>query len=131
MPDPRRVLCVEDDPDIRAILEFSLADIGGYQVRLCADGETAISEFAAFAPHLLMLDVMLPGLSGPQTLQRLREQQLLGQTPVVFLTAKALPHELEGLTQFQSTGIIVKPFDPMTLPEHLLLYLRDEHSATA
>lgn len=122
MRDLCRVMCVEDDADIRTVLEFSLQDVGGYTVHLCASGEAALREFSAFAPDLLVLDVMMPGLSGPQTLQQLRERGLLGNTVVVFLTAKAMPDELEALTSHQSTGIIVKPFDPMKLPEALQLY---------
>ncbi len=122
MPELRRILCVEDDPDIRTVLGWSLADIGGFTLHMCASGEEALREFKDFAPDMLVLDVMMPGLSGPQTLQLLRERGLLGSAVVVFLTAKAMPDELEALTSHQSTGIIVKPFDPMGLPAALKLY---------
>ncbi|MDH4390580.1 MAG: response regulator [Aquabacterium sp.] len=122
MPELRRVMCVEDDADIRTVLAFSLQDVGGYTVHMCASGEAALRDIQAFAPDMLVLDVMMPGLSGPQTLQQLRDQGLLGSAVVVFLTAKAMPSELEALTSHGSTGIIVKPFDPMTLPDALQLY---------
>jgi two-component system OmpR family response regulator len=122
MRELRKIMCVEDDPDIRTVLELSLADIGGYTVQMCASGEAALQQFQAFAPDMVVLDVMMPGLTGPQTLQLLIDRQLLGDTIVVFLTAKAMPHELEALTAHQSQGIIVKPFDPMSLPEALQLY---------
>lgn len=121
-PALTRVLCAEDDPDIRLILGLSLEEVGGFETCLCASGEEALARFEHFRPQLVLLDVMMPGLSGPDTLACLRERGLLQGVPVLFLTAKALRDELDALTQHGVTGIIVKPFDPMTLPDHLRLY---------
>lgn len=121
-PALTRVLCAEDDPDIRLILGLSLEEVGGFETCLCASGEEALARFEHFRPQLVLLDVMMPGLSGPDTLACLRERGLLQGVPVLFLTAKALRDELDALTQHGATGIIVKPFDPMTLPDHLRLY---------
>lgn len=118
----RRVMCVEDDPDIRMILEFSLATVGGYEVRCCAEGHAALAQAAEFRPDLVLLDVMMPGLSGPETLVALCAQPCMQGVPVVFMTAKALPDELEQLLGHGATGLIVKPFDPMTLPKDILPY---------
>lgn len=115
----RRVLCVEDDPDIRMILEFSLQGVGGYEVLCCSSGHSALEQVAGFAPDLVLLDVMMPGLTGPETLAELRKLPAMKGVPVVFLTAKAMPDELEQLLQFGATGLIVKPFDPMTLPKDI------------
>ena len=88
MDGPRRVMCVEDDADIRMILEFSLQRLGGYELCLCASGQEAIDRVAVFSPDLVLLDVMMPGLSGPQTLELLRKLPAMSGVPVVFLTAK-------------------------------------------
>ena len=120
MSDLQRVLCVEDDPDIRTILELSLAAVGGLTVRCCADGREAVAAVPGFRPELVLLDVMMPGLSGPETLDLLRQLPEMQGVPVIFLTAKAMPDELEQLLQFGATGLIVKPFDPMTLPSDIL-----------
>lgn len=117
-----KVLCAEDDPDIRAILEFSLGAVGGYEVRLCPDGADALAEADAFEPDLILLDVMMPTLSGPDTMRALREKPALRDTPIVLMSARALPDEIEALLEHGATGVIVKPFDPMTLPEHLKIY---------
>jgi CheY-like chemotaxis protein len=109
-PTLQRVMCVEDDPDIRAIIEFSLVEIGALQVLCCDGGDAAL---------LAVADVMMPGLSGPDTLRALRQRPVMRGVPVVFMTAKALPHELESLLEHGATGIIVKPFDPMTLPQDI------------
>jgi CheY-like chemotaxis protein len=122
MSELRRVMCVEDDVDIRMILEFSLATVGGYELRMCPGGRSALQEAPDFRPDLVLLDVMMPDLSGPETLQALREMPCMRGVPVVFMTAKAMPDELEQLLQHGATGLIVKPFDPMTLPKDILPY---------
>lgn len=116
MTSLRRVMCVEDDPDIRMILAFSLATVGGYEVLCCAGGQAALLQAPDFRPDLVLLDLMMPDLSGPQTLAALRALPVMQGVPVVFLTAKAMPDELEQLLQHGATGVIVKPFNPMTLP---------------
>jgi CheY-like chemotaxis protein len=122
MTELRRVMCIEDDPDIRMILEFSLATVGGYEVLCCAGGRSALQQAPAFRPDLVLLDVMMPELSGPQTLVALRERPVMQGVPVVFMTAKALPEELEALLDCGVTGVIVKPFDPVALPQNLQPY---------
>lgn len=122
MSELRRVMCVEDDADIRMILEFSLAAVGGYELRMCPGGRSALQAAPEFRPDLVLLDVMMPDLSGPETLQALRELPCMCGVPVVFMTAKAMPDELEQLLQLGATGLIVKPFDPMTLPKDILPY---------
>lgn len=122
MSDLRRILCVEDDADIRMILEFSLGTVGGYEVCCCAGGRSAVQLAPDFRPDLVLLDVMMPDLSGPETLVALRELPVMQGVPVVFLTAKAMPDELEQLLQHGATGLIVKPFDPMTLPGDIRPY---------
>ncbi|MEY2687814.1 MAG: hypothetical protein RL375_2012 [Pseudomonadota bacterium] len=118
----QRVMCIEDDPDIRMILEFSLRQVGGYEVHGCADGPTALAEVGAFAPDLILLDVMMPGMSGPETLAALRTLPAMIGVPVVFLTAKAMLDEVEALLDHGATGVIVKPFDPVALPGQLRIY---------
>lgn len=118
----QKVMCVEDDADIRMILEFSLGGVGGLRVLCCDSGAQALAQVQDFRPDLVVLDVMMPGMSGPETLAALRRLPDFDGTPVVFLTAKATQGELEHLLQYGATGVIVKPFDPMTLPQNLLMY---------
>ena len=122
MSELRRVMCVEDDADIRMILAFSLGTVGGFEVRCCSGGRMALQQAPEFRPDLVLLDVMMPDLSGPETLAALRELPVMQGVPVVFLTAKAMPDELEQLLQHGATGLIVKPFDPMTLPSDIRPY---------
>ena len=114
-----KVLYVEDDPDIREVAHLALALVGGLDVHICASGEDAIAEAPAFAPDLLLLDVMMPGLDGPSTLQRLREHPALADTPVVFMTAKVQRQELAALRALGAIDIVAKPFDPMRLADDI------------
>lgn len=122
MSELHRVMCVEDDPDIRLILEFSLHRLGGYELNLCASGQEALEVVPSFLPQLVLLDVMMPGLSGPQTLELLRKLDAMRGVPVVFLTAKAMRDEVEVLLEHGASGIIVKPFDTVTLPQDIRIY---------
>lgn len=118
----QRVMCIEDDPDIRLVLDFSLRQLGGYELCLCACGEEALEMAPRFRPELILLDVMMPGLTGPETLQTLRARGQVGGVPVVFLTAKAMQGELEDLMTHGASGIIVKPFNPVSLPDDIRIY---------
>jgi CheY-like chemotaxis protein len=61
-------------------------------------------------------------MSGPETLLKLRVLPMMQGVPIVFLTAKAMQDDLEALLQYGATGIIVKPFDPVTLPQNIRIY---------
>ncbi|MFZ4478374.1 MAG: response regulator [Rhodoferax sp.] len=131
MSELRRVLCAEDDPDIRLILEFSLATVGAYEVCMCAGGRAALAQAPGFSPDLVLLDVMMPDLTGPQTLDALRAQPGMKGVPVVFLTAKAMPDEVEELLQYGASGVIVKPFDPVKLPQDIRMYWEHARGSVA
>jgi CheY-like chemotaxis protein len=118
----RRIMCVEDDPDIRLILEFSLQSVGGWEICLCASGEEALQQAPRFMPQLILMDVMMPKMDGPQTLAELRKVNGGTETQVIFLTAKSLQDDLLPLFELGVLGVIVKPFDPMRLPSDIALY---------
>ena len=122
MSELRRVMCVEDDADIRMILEFSLGKVGGYEVLACAGGRAALEQARGFLPDLILLDVMMPDMTGPETFAALREIPEMRAVPVVFITAKAMPEEIERLLEHGATGVIVKPFDPVTLPGEIRIF---------
>jgi two-component system OmpR family response regulator len=115
-----RLLLVEDDEAIRTIAHLSLERIGGWSVLDASSGDEALRILTSgerFA--VIVMDVMMPGLDGPDTLRRLRDDGLLADTPVVFLTAKAQRAERERLSALGAMGVIAKPFDPLTLPQEL------------
>jgi len=115
LPELRTVMYVDDEPDIRAIVELSLNAIAGLDVVACASGEEALAKVGAAPPQLILLDVMMPGMDGPATLAALRGRPDTAAIPVVFLTAKVQPNEVVRLKELGAVDVIAKPFDPMTL----------------
>lgn len=113
------ILCAEDDPDIQAILQMSLDVVGGYTVLLTSNGREALDRAPAFAPDLILLDVMMPEMDGPTALAALRSDPALAEIPVVFLTAKAQHHEVAQYRALGIAEVIQKPFDPLALPDQI------------
>ncbi|HEU0107179.1 MAG TPA: response regulator [Vicinamibacteria bacterium] len=114
-----KVLIVDDEPDIRRIAKLGLSRVGGMEVVEAANGAEALVRAKEDKPDAVLLDVMMPGLDGPSTLARLREDPATAGIPVVFLTAKAIAAELERLKVLGAAGVLTKPFDPMTLAREL------------
>jgi CheY-like chemotaxis protein len=114
-----KVLIVDDEPDIRRIAKLGLSRVGGMEVVEAANGAEALVRAKEDKPDAVLLDVMMPGLDGPSTLARLREDPATSGIPVVFLTAKAIAAELERLKGLGAAGVLTKPFDPMTLAREL------------
>jgi CheY-like chemotaxis protein len=110
-----RILYVEDEPDIQEVARMALEMVGGYTVQICSSGQEAVEVAAGFAPDLILLDVMMPGMDGPTTLKALREIDTLSNTPVAFMTAKVQPNEIQEYVELGAINVIPKPFDPMTL----------------
>lgn len=115
----QNILFVEDDDDIRTVTVLALEMLGDFNVEACASGMEAVERASQFRPDLLLLDVMMPGLDGPATLARLREQPELRNVPAVFFTAKARPDEVERLRSLGAQDVLAKPFDPERLPGEL------------
>ncbi len=112
-----RILYVEDDEDIRTICKFALETIGGFAVADCGSGAEALERAPGWAPQLLLLDVMMPAMDGPMTLAGLRDLPGTAATPVVFMTAKVQPQEVQRYREMGAVDVISKPFEPMTLSD--------------
>lgn len=115
----QRILCVEDEADIRAVAKLALEAVGGFTVEMAASGDEALRLAGDFKPDLLLLDVMMPGMDGPATLSALRAIWQADGVPAVFLTARAQASEVAALRALGAIGVITKPFDPMTLAGQL------------
>lgn len=119
MSGPLKVLLVDDDDDLRVIGELALTHVGGMETVLASSGPMALDLAAREQPDVVLLDVMMPGMDGPTTLRRLREQPATAAIPVVFVTAKVQRHEVQRWLELGAIGVIGKPFDPMGLPDEL------------
>ena len=121
MPDRplERIVYVEDDEDIQAIVRMSLERVGKMTVQIVTDPLTAIGAMSAFKPDLVMLDWMMPGMDGPTLFREMKKRPEVAGVPVVFITAKAAPRDLEELKTLGAAGTISKPFSPKDLPDQL------------
>ena len=121
MKDPslRRILFVEDDPDIQTVAKMALEAIGGFHVLACGSGLEALARLGEFAPDLVLLDVMMPGMDGPATLAALREIPNGRDLPVVFMTSRVQVQEVAAYREMGAADVIPKPFDPMALSEQV------------
>jgi len=113
----KTILLVEDDPDLQLITRLSLEAGGGYEVRVCASGAEALQLAAAYAPDLILLDVMMPGMDGLATMDALRRLPGTAATPIVFFTANTQDAVQLDLLRRGALGVITKPIEPNALVE--------------
>lgn len=116
----KRVLYVEDEPDIAFVMRATLEELHGMTIEVCADAPTMLRLAPRFDPDLILLDMMLPSMDGATLLGLLRELPALARTPVVFVTAKVQSAELTRYQRLGAIGVIAKPFDPLTVGTTLL-----------
>jgi CheY-like chemotaxis protein len=114
-----KIMIVDDDEDIRLVGELAARRIGKWDVVVAATGEEALERARSEQPDVILLDVMMPRVDGPATLAMLREEPDTAGIPVIFLTAKVQKHEVERYMALGATGVIVKPFDVITLPDQI------------
>lgn len=123
----QRILYVEDEPDIQAVAKLALEMVGGFTVKIYSSGEAALREVVDFAPDMILLDVMMPGMDGPSTLKALRELPSLASVPVAFMTAKVHPAEVTHFKSLGARAVIAKPFDPMQLASQVRAIWEGHH----
>ncbi len=128
-PTLSKILYVEDEPDIQAVAQLALEAVGGFTVKICSSGQEALANVEAFAPDLILLDVMMPGMDGPTTLQALRQLPAIAETPVCFMTAKVQPQEIAQYRALGALDVIPKPFDPMALSSQVTAIWDRHHNA--
>ena len=111
----KTVLLVEDNEDSRTIAAIALRHESRFDVVATESGEDALREVQGRPFDAIVLDVMMPGMDGPETLAAIRQLPAARNTPVIFLTAKAQPREIQRLLDLGAVGVITKPFDPLDL----------------
>lgn len=110
-----KLLLIDDEADIRRIARLALEKIGKMQVVEVQSGGAALAQAVQDKPDAILLDVVMPDRDGPSVLRELREEARTHHIPVIFLTAKAMPAEVDRLKTLGAVGVLTKPFDPMRL----------------
>lgn len=113
----KRILLVEDDPDIQMVTSLALGSFGRFAVKVCGSAREALESAPAFKPDVILLDVVMPGMDGVRALRAFRRRPAFADVPVIFMTARVQPHEVERYQELGSAAVIAKPFDPATLAE--------------
>ncbi len=112
----RHIMCVDDERDILDVVRMCLEVVGGFEVTTCESGQAALDVLAGgLMPDLILLDVMMPGMNGPETLAGIRRRPELSEVPVIFVTARVQESEVRAYLRLGVTAVIPKPFDPMKL----------------
>lgn len=108
------VLVADDDADIRDLVVFKLQQ-AGMEVVAVGDGNAALEALTGFRPDLVLLDVMMPGLSGLDVLRRIRADEQLRSLKVVLLTARARDVDVDDGYTSGADEYVTKPFSPREL----------------
>lgn len=109
------VLVVDDDDAIREITEVALELVAGWQVLTASGGAEALELAARHVPDAVLLDLMMPGMDGLTAFRHLQADPATRDVPVILVTAKAQVGEGQAWDGLPVSGVIGKPFDPMTL----------------
>jgi CheY-like chemotaxis protein len=115
MSQSRRILIIDDEDDIREVVQVSIEEFGGWQTITAASGLEGLAIARSEVPDAILLDVSMPDFDGYQVFEALQQETNTQAIPVIFLTAKVLPSDRQRFTSLQIAGVITKPFDPMQI----------------
>ncbi|PKL90803.1 MAG: two-component system response regulator [Candidatus Goldiibacteriota bacterium HGW-Goldbacteria-1] len=119
MSEKLRIMVVDDEPDIVKIVKISF-ELANYEVIECNSGEECLEKLKTEKkPDIILLDIMMPGLSGYETCVEIRKNPLFKGTKIVMLTAKGQKGDAEEGLQSGADDYIIKPFDPYELIEQV------------
>lgn len=121
MPDRelKKILYVEDEPDIAQVAQLALVTVGGFTLEMCENGQIALDKGPAFQPDLVLMDVMMPEMDGLTALKAMQNMPEFDGVPVIFMTAKVQPAEIDEYKTLGAVDVIPKPFDPMALADQV------------
>ena len=116
------IFLVDDDPDVRELVAYKLVQCG-HEVLSAANGQEALALVPGAKPALLLLDVMMPGMSGFEVLEQLRSRADTKLLPIIMLTAKAQDTDTERGFTLGANDYVFKPFSPRELVNRVNLQL--------
>jgi CheY-like chemotaxis protein len=111
----KRILIIDDEADIREVVRVSLEEFAGWQTSTAASGQEGLQIAQAEALDAILLDVSMPDMDGFQVHQALQSNPYTQTIPIILLTAKALPSDQRRFAALRVSGVITKPFDPLTV----------------
>jgi CheY-like chemotaxis protein len=115
----KRILIIDDEDDIREVAQLTLEAVGGFEVFTAESGSEGLAKAQIEQPDAILLDVMMPEMDGITTLKNLQANPLTNNIPVILLTAKVQATDQRRFAELGITGMVAKPFDPMTLTDQV------------
>ena len=115
----KTVLLVDDEDDIREVAQMSLEVTAGWNIEGANCGNDGIERAIELKPDAILLDVMMPDMDGPTTFKKMKEIPELVGIPVILMTAKVQASDMEYFSEIGVSGVIPKPFDPMSLADRV------------
>ncbi len=115
----RRILIIDDEDDIREVAALSLETIAGWNVLTANSGSDGIQKAVAEQPDAILMDVMMPAMDGPTTFKEMQKTPEIAHIPVLLLTAKVQGVDQRRFAGLGVSGILFKPFDPLTLADQM------------
>ena len=115
----QKIVLVDDEKSIQLLIKMALEKIGGLEVVAYDSGKDALYQIEEDYPDLILLDVMMPEMDGPEVFLKIRQLSALQHIPVFFLTGKSEDEEKSKLLELGVQGVIGKPFDPLQLSDHI------------
>jgi phosphate regulon transcriptional regulator PhoB len=122
---PKRIAIIEDEPELASLIEYNLA-LQGFQAQILTGSSNTLRTLEQARPDLILLDVMLPEIDGFELCRQIRRSEVLGRTPVLFLTARS--DEVDRVLGLEIGGddYMTKPFSPRELIARVKAHLRRE-----
>jgi CheY-like chemotaxis protein len=114
-----RILIIDDEADIREVAAMSLETMAGWEVMVASSGAQGLVRAVSYQPDAILLDVMMPGMDGPTTFRELRKNPATNHIPVLLLTAKVQASDQRSFAGLGVEAVLLKPFDPITLPNQI------------
>lgn len=115
----KRILVIDDEEVIQVVIQACLEELAEWQVLAAGSGSEGIQMARSHAPDAILLDVSMPDMDGITTCQKLQEDSMSQAIPVILLTARVQSEEQAQFSQLTIAGVILKPFDAMTLAEQI------------
>lgn len=116
----KNIFYVDDEEDILEIASMCLETVGGFHVSVCSDSGIAHDRIQAEQPDLILLDAMMPIKDGPALLKEIKSNKNVSHIPVVFMTARIRPADIQRYLDIGAAGVIEKPFDPMAISDQIV-----------
>lgn len=117
--DTKKVLVIDDEADLRKLIQTCLELLGGWQVLTASSGQEGLAKAQTQQTDVILLDVMMPEMDGLATLQQLRANSSTRHIPVILLTAKERSIQQSQFASLDVRGTIGKPFNPLKLADQI------------